>query len=157
MVTDNSEADVKKINQILAGYKGESNLLIQVLLEIQKELRWLPKEGLIRISQELNVPLRQVYHAVTFYKAFSLVPKGKYTVTVCTGTACHVRGSPRILDTVERTLGINPGETTADFKFSLETVNCLGCCAMGPVMVVGDIYHGNLSTEQVKWTLDSYN
>jgi NADH-quinone oxidoreductase subunit E len=71
----------------LAEYKGESNLLIQVLLEIQKEVRWLPKEGLIRISQELNVPLRQVYHAVTFYKAFSLVPKGKYTVTVCMGTA----------------------------------------------------------------------
>jgi NADH-quinone oxidoreductase subunit E len=157
MVTDNSEVNVKKINHVVAKYKGESNLLIQVLLELQKELRWLPKEGLLKISQELNVPLRQVYHAVTFYKAFSLVPKGKYTVTVCTGTACHVRGSPRILDTVERTLGINPGETTADFKFSLETVNCLGCCAMGPVMVVGDIYHGNLSTDQVKWTLDSYN
>jgi len=157
MVTDNSEANVKKINQILAEHKGESNLLIQVLLEIQKEFHWLPKEGLIRISQELNVPLRQVYHAVTFYKAFSLVPKGKYTVSVCMGTACHVRRSPRILDRVERTLGIHPGETTPDFKFSLETVNCLGCCAMGPVMVVGDVYHGKLSLDQVQRILDSYD
>jgi len=157
MVTDSSDVNAEKINYILAKYKGESNLLIQLLLELQKELRWLPKEALIRISQELNVPLRQVYHAVTFYKAFSLVPKGKYTVTVCMGTACHVRGSPRILDRVERTLGINPGETTADLKFSLETVNCLGCCAMGPVMVVGDTYHGKLSPDQVKWTLDRYD
>jgi len=157
MVADNIEANVKKINQILATYKGESNLLIQVLLELQKELRWLPKEGLIRVSQELNVPLRQVYHVVTFYKAFSLIPKGKYTVTVCTGTACHVRGSLRILDRVEQSLGINPGETTTDLKFSLETVNCLGCCAMGPVMVVGDVYHGKLSPDQVKRTLDRYD
>jgi NADH-quinone oxidoreductase subunit E len=102
MVTDSSDVNVKKIDHILTQYKGESNLLIQVLLELQKELHWLPKEGLIRISQELNVPLRQVYHAVTFYKAFSLIPKGKYTVTVCMGTACHVRGAPRILDRVER-------------------------------------------------------
>lgn len=157
MVMDISEVNANKINHILAKYKGESNLLIQVLLELQKELRWLPKEGLIKISQELNVPLRQVYHAATFYKAFSLVPKGKFTVTVCMGTACHVRGSPRILDRVERTLGINPGETTPDFKFSLDTVNCLGCCAMGPVMVVGDVYHGKLSPDQVKRTLDSYD
>ena len=157
MVADNSETNAKKIDHILAQYKGESNLLIQVLLEVQKELRWLPKEGLTRISQELNVPLRQVYHAVTFYKAFSLVPKGKYTVTVCMGTACHVRGAPRILDRVERVLDINPGETTPDFKFSLETVNCLGCCAIGPVMVVGDDYHGKLSLDQVKLTLDSYD
>jgi NADH-quinone oxidoreductase subunit E len=154
MVMNISEADVKKIDHVLAKHKGESNLLIQVLLELQKELHWLPKEGLIRISQELSVPLRQVYHAVTFYKGFSLVPKGKYTVTVCMGTACHVRGSPRILDRVERTLSINPGETTADLKFSLETVNCLGCCAMGPVMVVGDTYHGRLSVDQVEWILD---
>ena len=156
MSTDSSDVNVEKINHILAQYKGESNLLIQVLLEVQKELHWVPKEGLTRISQELNVPLRQVYHAVTFYKAFSLVPKGKYTVTVCMGTACHVRGAPRILDRVERVLGINPGETTRDFRFSLETVNCLGCCAIGPVMVVGDVYHGKLSLDQVKLTLDSY-
>jgi len=155
MVMDISE-DAKKINHILAKYRGEGNLLIQVLLELQKELRWLPKEGLIKISQELNVPLRQVYHAVTFYKAFSLVPKGKYTVTVCMGTACHVRGSPRILDRVERTLGINAGETTADFKFSLETVNCLGCCALGPVMVVGDVYNGKLSLSEVEKILAEY-
>ena len=156
MSTDSSDVNVEKINHILAQYKGESNLLIQVLLEVQKELHWVPKEGLTRISQELNVPLRQVYHAVTFYKAFSLIPKGKYTVTVCMGTACHVRGAPRILDRVERVLGINPGETTPNLRFSLETVNCLGCCAIGPVMVVGDAYHGKLSLDQVKSTLDSY-
>ena len=157
MVMDISEVNANKIDNILAKYGREGNLLIQVLLELQKELRWLPKEGLIKISHELNVPLRQVYHAATFYKAFSLVPKGKYTVTVCMGTACHVRGSPRILDRVERTLGINAGETTADLKFSLDTVNCLGCCAMGPVMVVGDVYHGKLSPDQVKRTLESYD
>jgi NADH-quinone oxidoreductase subunit E len=134
-----------KIDKIIDKYQGDAGSLIQVLLEIQSENRWLPKEALEKVSKKLKVPLNRIQHIVTFYKAFSLVPKGRHEVHVCTGTACHVRGAPRLLDAVQDLIGIRPGETDLDLKFSLETVNCLGCCALGPVMVVDGEYHGKMA------------
>ena len=128
--------DNDRIDQIIDKHQGDASSLIQVLLEIQKENRWLPKEALEKVSKKLQVPLNRIQHIVTFYKAFSLVPKGRHEIHVCMGTACHVRGAPRVLDTVQDLTGIKPGETDLDLKFSLETVNCVGCCALGPVMVV---------------------
>lgn len=138
--------DNNRIDQIVDKYGGEASSLIQVLLEIQRENHWLPKEALERVCERLDVPLSRIQHIATFYKAFSLVPKGRHEVHVCMGTACHVRGAARVLDTVQDLTGIKPGETDLDLKFSLETVNCLGCCALGPVMEIDGKTHGKLST-----------
>ena len=146
-----------KIDQIIDKYQGDTSALIQVLLEIQSENHWLPKEVLEKVSKKLEVPLNQIQHVATFYKAFSLVPRGRHEIQVCMGTACHIRGSPRILDRVQDLLGIHPGETDLDLKFSLETVNCLGCCAMGPVMVVDGKYHGKTVPAKVEDVLKNYD
>jgi len=146
-----------KIDQIIDKYQGDSSALIQVLLEIQSENRWLPKEALDKVSKNLEVPLNQIQHVATFYKAFSLVPRGRHEIQVCMGTACHIRGAPRVLDMVQDLTGIRPGETDLDLKFSLETVNCLGCCAMGPVMVVDGKYHGKTVPAKVADVLKSYD
>ena len=142
--------NLSNVNQIIAKYQGDQSALIQMLLEIQRENRWLPKPVLARLSQKLGIPISQIYHIATFYKAFSLIPQGRHTVSVCLGTACHVRGAPRLLDRVTDTLKINPGETSVDYKFTLKTVNCLGCCALGPVMVVDGEYYGKPSTKEIE-------
>jgi len=138
--------DNKRIDQIIEKHHREAGSLIQVLLEIQSENHWLPGEAMERISEKLKVPLSVIRHIATFYKAFSLVPKGRHEVHICMGTACHVRGAGRVLDTVQDRTGIKPGETDLDLKFSLETVNCLGCCALGPVMEIDGKTHGKLSS-----------
>jgi NADH-quinone oxidoreductase subunit E len=145
-----------KIDKIIAKYQGDAGSLIQVLLEIQRENRWLSKEALDKVSKQLKVPLNRIQHIVTFYKAFSLVPRGRHEVHVCTGTACHVRGAPRLLDSVQDLIGIRPGETDMDLKFSLETVNCLGCCALGPVMVIDGEYHGKMAPAKSEEVLKNY-
>jgi len=129
--------------------RDRSNL-IQILLEIQRRNRWLSADDLTCVSRELDVPLAQIYHVATFYKAFSLVPKGRHSISVCLGTACHVRGAPRLLDRVVETFKVRPGGTSADMRFSLDTVNCLGCCALGPVMVVDGQYYSNSSKEELE-------
>ena len=149
--------DIKKIDQIIDKHQGEASSLIQILLEIQSENHWLPKEALKRVSERLEVPLSRIQHIATFYKAFSLVPKGRHEVHICMGTACHVRGARRILDTVQDVTGIKPGETDLELKFSLETVNCLGCCALGPVMEINGKTHGKLSTAGTADVLKSYD
>jgi len=145
----------EKIDQIIDNHHGEASSLIQVLLEIQRENRWLPKETLTRVSEKLEVPLRRIQHIATFYKAFSLSPKGRHEVHICMGTACHVRGAGRVLEKVESVTGIKPGETDLDLKFSLETVNCLGCCALGPVMEIDGTTHGRLSAADTTDVLKS--
>jgi len=135
--------ELAKADQAVDKHGGDKNALIQILLDIQRENNWLPKDILTRLSQKLDIPLTQIYHIATFYKAFSLVPKGRHAVLVCMGTACHVRGAPRLLDRITEFLNIRPGETSNDMRFSLNTVNCLGCCALGPVMVVDGEYHSN--------------
>ncbi|MFH1153967.1 MAG: NAD(P)H-dependent oxidoreductase subunit E [Pseudomonadota bacterium] len=137
--------DNDRIDQIIDKHQGEASSLIQVLLDIQSENNWLPKEALERVSQRLDVPMTRIQHIASFYKAFSLVPKGRHQIHICMGTACHVRGATRILDTVQDATGLRPGETDLDLKFSLETVNCLGCCALGPVMEIDGKAHGKMA------------
>lgn len=149
--------DNKRIDQIIDKHQGEASSLIQVLLEIQSENHWLPKEVFDRVSEKLQVPISRIQHIATFYKAFSLVPKGRHEVHVCMGTACHVRGASRILDTVQDLTGIKPGETDLDLKFSLETVNCIGCCALGPVMEIDGNTHGKLSRAETEDVLKNYD
>ena len=140
-----------QIDEIIEKHKYDEAHLIGVLqdMQAQHENRYLPKDTLEYLAQKLNIPLSQVYHIATFFKAFSLKPKGKHELTVCLGTACHVRGGQRIVDRLQRELKINPGETTPDLIFTLETVNCLGCCALGPVVVVDDEYHGQMTQTKV--------
>ncbi len=144
------EQEPNSVEKIIDKYNSDKSALIQILLEIQKQNRWLPRDTLMVVSEKLGVPLSQVYRVATFYKAFSLIPQGRHLFTVCMGTACHVRGSPRLLDRVEDTLKIKPEETSTDQKFTLETVNCLGCCALGPVMVVDGEYHSNPPSKELE-------
>ncbi len=148
--------DINKIDQIIDGHNSEASSLIQVLLEIQSENRWLPRQALERISERMDVPLSRIQHIATFYKAFSLVPKGRHEIHICMGTACHVRGAQNILNAVEDHTGIKPGETDLALKFSLETVNCLGCCALGPVIEVDGQIHGKLTPPETAEALKKY-
>ncbi|UCG82912.1 MAG: NADH-quinone oxidoreductase subunit NuoE [Dehalococcoidia bacterium] len=148
--------ELDTIDRIIDEYDGEDGILIQVLQDVQAEYNWLPKEALERVCERLGIPLTQAYSVASFYKAFSLVPRGRHIANVCMGTACHVRGAPRILEKVEDVLGIKAGETTQDRRFSLERVNCLGCCALGPVMVIDGEAHGKLAVSGVEGILDGY-
>jgi NADH-quinone oxidoreductase subunit E len=149
--------DVTKVDEIVDKYQGEEGVLIQVLQDVQAEYNWLPEEALTQVSKRLGVPLSQAYNVASFYKAFSLTPRGRHLVSVCLGTACHVRGGPKILDKVEELLEIKSDETTPDQKFTLQRVNCLGCCALGPVIVVDGEYHGRLPVSKVEEILKTYN
>lgn len=146
----------KDIVKIIDKYQGDKGALIQLLLDIQQKNRWLPKEVLSLVSQKLDVPLNWVYHAATFYKAFSLEPRGRHMVTVCLGTACHVRGAPSLLDRMSQKLGIAVDKTTPDMKFTLTTVNCIGCCALGPVLAIDDNYYSNPSGAELDKIINSY-
>jgi NADH-quinone oxidoreductase subunit E len=145
------------IDRIIEKHRGEASSLIQILLDIQNEYNWLPKEALDRICEKCRVPLSRILHIATFYKAFSLVPKGRHQIHVCMGTACHVRGASRVLDSVQELTGIKAGETDKDLKFSLETVNCLGCCALGPVVEIDGQTHGKMSVAETAEILNCYD
>jgi NADH-quinone oxidoreductase subunit E len=147
---------VDRIDAVIDRYGAKRSALIQVLLDVQKEEKWLPGPALRRIGERLDVPLPQVYQVATFYKAFSLTPRGRHLVTVCMGTACHVRGSPTLLDRVSRRLGVRAGKTTEDDRFTLLTVNCMGCCALGPVMAIDEAYYSNPSASDLKKILARY-
>jgi len=129
--------------------QGKDASLMHVLEDVQRRYRYLPQEAMILVSERLGVPLSQVYSVATFYHAFSLLPRGLHTLQVCTGTACHVRGALQILDRLETQLGVEPGETTRDRLFTLETGNCLGACALGPVAVLDGEYEGQMTTKKV--------
>ena len=146
-----------RIDKIIDKYSNEKGVLIQLLLDIQREFNWVPKEAITRINERLRIPISQIYRVASFYTALSLKPRGRHLIRVCLGTACYVRGGPRILDSIERKLSIKTGETTSDGKFSLETVNCLGCCALGPVIEIDGQYHGRLSSPNIEKMLSSYN
>jgi NADH-quinone oxidoreductase subunit E len=148
--------DNAKIDSLVEKYHSDPSYLIQVMLEIQEEENWLPKEALERVANKLSVPMTRVMHIATFYKAFSVVPKGRHQVHVCMGTACHVRGAGRVLDTIESSTGIRPGETDLDLKFSLETVNCLGCCALGPVVEIDGKTYGKMVPGEMANVLKTY-
>jgi NADH-quinone oxidoreductase subunit E len=149
--------EAERVDQIIDEHQRAPDLLIQILLAIQSEYNWLPQAALQRIGEKLQVPLSRILHIATFYKAFSLVPKGRHKVHICMGTACHVRGAPRVLDTVQDLTGIGAGETDLELKFSLETVNCIGCCALGPVIDIDGKIHGNASPRNAADILEQYN
>lgn len=149
--------NLERIDEIIDRYVDEEGALVQLLLDIQSELNWLPREAIEQISKRFEVPVSQVYRIASFYKAMSLAPRGKHTVNVCLGTACHVRGGVRIMDRIGDVLDIKPGETTRDMKFTLERVNCLGCCASGPVIVVDGEYHGKIMPAKAEEILKNYD
>ena len=149
--------DSERIERIIEDHQGEAGSLIQILLDIQNEFHWLPSEALEMVAGKLAVPMSRIQHTVTFYKAFSLVPKGRHEINICVGTACHVRGAGRVLEVVQNTTGLRPGETDTEMKFSLDTVNCLGCCALGPVMEIDAQHLGRLSSDNTADLLKNYD
>jgi NADH:ubiquinone oxidoreductase subunit E len=149
--------DLTKVEEIIAKHHAQPNSLIEVLLDLQEEYRYLPEEALRTISANLKLPLSQVYYTSTFYNAFSLEPKGKYCISVCLGTACQVGGGVKILEKFERDLGITRGGTTEDMNFSLDEVHCLGCCGLAPVATVNDDVHGKLTLSKVTTVLKKYS
>ncbi len=146
----------KKVAAIINKYNADKEQLIPILQDTQAEFHYLPKEALTQVSDTTGVPLSRVYSVATFFKAFSLKPRGKHLINVCLGTACHVRGAHRVLEQLERSLNASRGETTSDFKFTLETVNCMGCCALGPMVNIDGEYFGQMSAAKVDSLLARY-
>jgi NADH:ubiquinone oxidoreductase subunit E len=151
-----STEDQAKIKKIIDEYKDKTNVLLPVLEDAHDEYGFLPEEVIKYIAQELNYPLSLAYRLVTFYNAFSLVPRGKTIIRVCMGTACYVKGAKRILTEVEKRLDIKLGETTPDLQFSIEAVNCVGCCGQSPVITVNDEIHGYMKQAMVPDILNEY-
>jgi|UniRef100_A0A7V3RIL8 NADH-quinone oxidoreductase subunit E len=142
------EINRKEIETILKKYDYKKSALLSILQDIQEKYNWLPQEALRLVSEKICVPLIDVYSVATFYRAFKLVEPGKHNITVCMGTACHVRGSPSVLNRFEEKLHIRAGQTTPDKNVSLETVNCLGCCALAPVVVVDGKYNAQTTIQK---------
>lgn len=140
--------DMQPVDDILAGYPEVRGSLIAVLHEIQSHYQYLPEDALRHLAERTGVPITRIYSIATFYHLFSLTPKGKHQIHVCLGTACHVKGSPRILDEFKRTLGVGEGETTADMRFSLDAVRCIGACSLAPVVVVDQETHGGVTAKK---------
>ncbi len=147
----------EQVRQVLEKYANDKSALIDILHDTQAAIGYLPKETLEEIHQGLNVPLSRVYSVATFFKAFSLTPRGRNLINVCMGTACHVRGSDKVLSQIEKELGIKNGENTPDLKFTLETVNCVGACALGPMLIIGEDYNGEMTPEKVGEVLKNYS
>lgn len=149
-------ANTREVSIITDKYHNKKSALIAVLQDIQEKYHWLPPETLKIVSENLNVPLIEIYSVATFYRAFSLTPRGKHIATVCLGTACHVRGAPVVLDRLRDRLKVEPGCTTEDGNFTLESVNCLGACALAPIVVVDGKYHGQTTVQKVDKIIDKY-
>ncbi len=148
--------DSKFLDGVLQKNEYDSENVIMILQDITARYNYLPEEALTYVAKELNIPLSHIFGVATFYKAFSLTPRGKYIINVCTGTACHVRGAEKIKETIEERLHINEGETTEDLMFTLDTVRCLGCCALGPVITVNEKSHGGLDRKQTASLIEKY-
>lgn len=149
-------ATATRVDEIVERYRGEESALLNVLLDVQDEFRYLPKEVLQEVSEKTRVPLARIFGIATFYTAFSFVPRGRHTVTVCMGTTCYVRGSQRLLDEMKRELKIEQGQTTKDVRFSLESVRCVGCCAIAPVVTVDKRAHGKVEVDKLAGILAKY-
>jgi NADH-quinone oxidoreductase subunit E len=152
----NQALNQDKIQKLVERHGGSKNKLISILQDIQAVYHFLPAEALITVSKLLKTPLIDIISVATFYRAFSLKPRGRHVATVCMGTACHVRGAPKILEEFERQLQIKKGDTSEDGEWSLESVACLGCCAIGPVVVVDGDYHAHTSIRKVSNILKKY-
>jgi len=148
--------DLKKVDEIIDKYSAEKNWLIAIFQDIQQQYRYLPKEAIGRVSTRLKISLTQAYMVATFYKSFSLVPRGEHEIHVCLGTACHLRGGQRLVENFERTLDVKAGGTTKDMKFTLETVNCLGACALAPLVRVDQKNYGKFTGDKVSKIIKEY-
>jgi NADH:ubiquinone oxidoreductase subunit E len=140
---------MEKLDSVMKDYGYEKRALIPILQDLQTEYGWLSEDLLKQVSENLKIPSMDVYSVVTFYKSFRLKPIGKYFITVCLGTACHVREAPGVLADIQRKIGIENGETSPDNLFTLETVNCVGACALGPIVIVNNEYHGLMNKTKV--------
>jgi NADH:ubiquinone oxidoreductase subunit E len=151
------EADKRtRVDEIINRYEGGRESLVPILQGISNEFNWLPQEMLMRVSQVKRIPIEHILRIATFYKAFSLKPRGKHIITVCMGTACHVKGAQRIIDRLERQLGVATGQTTPDMQFTLEAVRCLGCCGLAPVVTVGDDLYGQMNPAKAATMTEKY-
>lgn len=144
-------------DEIIAKYDADKSALIQILLDIQHENQWLSKSVLMYLSERLGVPLSQIYQVATFGKVFNFTPQGRHRIYICTGTACHVRGASQLLERVMNVLNISPGGTSPDRKFTLNTVNCVGCCALGPTLMIDGKYYPNPSAKEIEQIAAAYN
>jgi NADH:ubiquinone oxidoreductase subunit E len=151
------EKHTDKIDSIIDSYIDQKELLVSLLQDIQGEFNYLPHDVLVKISQRLDIPLSQVFSVATFFKAFSLKPRGRHVVTICLGTACHVRRGQKLVDNFIREYHVKPGETTQDLRFTLETVSCLGCCALGPIVVIDGKYFSQMKIDKLNKVLDQYS
>ena len=145
-----------RLSEILKKYGKDKSQLVSILQDIQAEYNYLPRQALEKLSKKMDIPQSQIYSMATFFRAFSLNKRGKHIVNVCLGTACHVRGAELILESLERQLGITRGQTTQDLNFTLESVNCMGCCATGPVVKIGEEYFGHMTNDKVEPMLKKY-
>jgi len=143
------------LESILDGRRSQPHQLIEVLQDVQEGLGYISEDSMRTVSKELGVPLMEVYRVANFYKAFSLKPRGKHVITICMGTACHVRGAHLLIDQVLGQLGLQPGSTTDDYLFTVERVNCLGACALGPVVVLDDKYHHHMTPGKLRKLIES--
>ena len=148
--------DEEGVADIIERYRDEPGNLLPILLDINRHFNWLPRPALEHVADDLGIPLTEILRVASFYNAFSLVPRGKYIVNICLGTGCFVKGSPKILDRLEKTLKIKHGQTTKDFLFTLEVVRCIGCCALAPAIRIGDDTYGRITAEQVPDIIDFY-
>lgn len=148
--------DEQKVEQIIERHDSQSSNLIAILLDMQEEYHYLPREALLKVADSVGIPLSRAYSLATFFKAFSLVPRGEHTVRVCMGTACHVKGGLKILEKLERDLNVERGGTTEDLKFSLDAVNCLGCCGLAPVVTVDDDVYGKVVLAKIPGIIRKY-
>jgi NADH-quinone oxidoreductase subunit E len=147
----------EQVKNVLEKHQHDKSLLVDILQDIQAQIGYLPKDALVETSRQLGVPLSRVYSVATFFKAFSLTERGRNLINVCMGTACHVRGADSVLEQIEKELKVKRGETTKDLKFTLETVNCVGACALGPMVIVGEDYHGEMTPEGIRSVLKQYD
>ncbi len=144
------------IRDIIQTYPREKRYILALMQDVQREYNYLPREALLSIAEYVGEPFSKVYSMATFYKAFSLTPKGRFNIRLCDGTACHIKGSAVLIDQINSSLGIKPGETTEDGMFSLETVNCLGACAIAPVVMVNETVHPKVSSSGILEIIKKY-
>ena len=152
-----SQAEITVINEVIKKYKEKKGALIPVLQEIQKSIGFLPAEVQKKIAAELNIPEKEVYGVATFYSFFSMTPRGKNDIRVCLGTACFVKSGKKIADKIQKELGIKPGQTTLDRKYSLQVNRCLGACGLAPIIVINDKIYQKVNPEEVMEIIYSYD
>jgi NADH-quinone oxidoreductase subunit E len=144
------------LSGILKKYGKDKSQLVSILQDIQTEYNYLPRQALEKLSKKMDIPQSQIYSMATFFRAFSLKKRGKHIVNVCLGTACHVRGAELIVESLERQMGVVRGQTTQDLNYTLESVNCMGCCATGPVVKIGEEYFGHMTNDKVEPMLKKF-